>query len=257
MYNGFVPVQDYITDTMMPSMNRLAEMGTEIMWCDIGGPNRTAEFAAAWFNQAAAENRQVLMDNRCGLPGDFDTPEYARYSGVQTRKWESNMGMDPYSYGYNRATPLSQYMNASTIITTLIDIISKNGNFLLDIGPKADGTILDVEKQHLREAGTWLRDHGEAIYNTTYWFVTPEEGVVRFTKNQDAFYILSLAKPNSTIVLNSPVPWVHGDNVMVVGGKRAGTVVPTKKLGNGSLVMNIDKSVANGDQFAWVFKIPY
>lgn len=35
------------------------------------------------------------------LPGDFDTPEYARYDAVQVRKWESNLGMDPFSYGYN------------------------------------------------------------------------------------------------------------------------------------------------------------
>jgi alpha-L-fucosidase len=62
------------------------------MWCDIGGPNLTAEFAAQWYNEAAAQNRQVTMNNRCGLPGDFDTPEYATLSATQQRKWESNAG---------------------------------------------------------------------------------------------------------------------------------------------------------------------
>jgi alpha-L-fucosidase len=107
---------------------------------------------------------------------------------------------DPFSYGYNRATPASGYMNASTIVTSLIDIISKNGNFLLDIGPQANGSILEVEQRNLREAGTWINDHAEAIFNTTYWFVTPEEGDnVRFTTTMDAFYILVLAKPNATL----------------------------------------------------------
>lgn len=87
-YTGFVDVEDYVTDVILPEMNALADMGTEIMWCDIGGPNLTAEFASSWFNKAADQNRQVVMDNRCGLPGDFDTPEYARYDAVQTRKWE-------------------------------------------------------------------------------------------------------------------------------------------------------------------------
>jgi alpha-L-fucosidase len=87
-YTGFVEVGDYVQDVILPEMNALAAMGTEIMWCDIGGPNLTAEFASQWFNEQAEAGRQVVMDNRCGLPGDFDTPEYARYDAIQVRKWE-------------------------------------------------------------------------------------------------------------------------------------------------------------------------
>lgn len=197
------------------------------------------------------------MNARCGLPGDFDTPEYATYSAVQRRKWESNLGMDPYSYGYNRATPLASYMNASTIVTSLVDIVSKNGNFLLDVGPTASGTIIDIEQQHLRQAGTWIKTHEEAIFNTTYWFITPEEGDVRFTVSQDAFYIHTITKPNSTLTLSSPIPWVEGDQVTVVGGAMHGAVVPSHKSRNGSVVLSVSKEVAAADQYAWVFKIPY
>ncbi|KAJ5912287.1 hypothetical protein N7504_001170 [Penicillium tannophilum] len=256
-YTGWVPVNDYINDKILPEMQTLAKMGTEIMWCDIGGPNRTAEWASEWFNQAAEENRQVVMNARCGLPGDFDTPEYATYSAVQRRKWESNLGMDPYSYGYNRATPLASYMNASTIVTSLVDIVSKNGNFLLDVGPTANGTIIEIEQQHLRQAGKWIKTHAEAIFNTTYWFITPEEGDVRFTVSQDAFYIHTITKPNSTLALSSPIPWVEGDQVTVVGGKMHGTVLPSHKSRNGSVVLSVSKEVAAADQYAWVFKIPY
>ena len=210
-YTGFVPIDDYVSDVILPSMETLAAMGTEIMWCDIGGPNLTAEFASSWYNAAAKNNSQVVMDNRCGLPGDFDTPEYARYSSVQVRKWESNLGMDPFSYGYNRATPASQYLNATGIVTSLIDIISKNGNLLLDVGPQANGTIVEIEQANLRAAGVWIKSHAEAIYNTTYWFITPEEGDnIRFTQTMDSFYIHSLVKPNGSIVLSSPVPYLGG-----------------------------------------------
>lgn len=159
--------------------------------------------------------------------------------------------MDPYSYGYNRATPASAYMNTSTLITSLIDIVSKNGNFLLDIGPQANGTILDVEANILREAGTWIKSHAEAIFNTTFWFITPEEGPnIRFTQTLDAFYILTLAQPNSSLVLESPVPWVQGDRVTVVGGNMSGAVVPSRKLGNGSFELNVSEQVQQADIYA-------
>lgn len=239
-------------------MQTLADMGTEIMWCDIGGPNLTADFAASYFNDAAARGKQVLFNNRCGLPGDFDTPEYARYEAVQVRKWESNLGMDPYSYGYNRATPEEAYITPGEIVTSLVDIVSKNGNFLLDVGPTANGTIIEIEQRNLRIAGAWIKDHAEAIFNTTYWFVTPEEGqAVRFTQNSNAFYITTLYPPNSSLVLDSPVPYVPGDEVTVLGGNQSGTVVPSQLLANGSLELTISDEVRDADNFAWVFKVAF
>jgi alpha-L-fucosidase len=239
-------------------MQTLAAMGTEIMWCDIGGPNMTTEFAMQYFNDAAARGKQVLLNNRCGLPGDFDTPEYARYESVQVRKWESNLGMDPFSYGYNRATPEEAYITPAAIVTSLLDIVSKNGNLLLDIGPTANGTIIEIEQRNLRIAGAWIKEHAEAIFNTTYWFVTPEEGqAVRFTQNANAFYIATLYPPNGTLVLDSPVPYVEGDKVKIVGGNLSGTVVPSRLLGNGSLELKISEEVREADRFAWVFKIGF
>lgn len=141
-YAGYVQVENYIQDKMLPEMHILASLGTEMVWCDIGGPNATIEFAAEFFNSNAEEGKQVLINNRCGIPGDFDTPEYARYAAVQIRKWETNLGMDPYSYGYNRATPDEDYSTPQRIVTSLMDIISKNGNFLLDVGPTANGKII-------------------------------------------------------------------------------------------------------------------
>jgi alpha-L-fucosidase len=160
------------------------------------------------------------------------------------------MATDPFSYGYNRATPTSGYINASSIVTSLIDIVSKNGNLLLDIGPQANGSILEVEQRNLRDAGTWIKDHAEAIFNTTFWFVTPEEGPnVRFTTIMDAFYILVLAKPNATLAIEAPVPWVEDDEVRVVGGNMSGNVVPSRANGAG-VVLNISTEVQRADKWA-------
>lgn len=120
---------------------------TEIMWCDIGGANNSTLMASAWLNWARDQKRQVTFNSRCGIRGDYDTPEYSTNGGIVERKWESCRGMDPFSFGcvvsfwcdqlitiirYNYVTPDSQYLTPLEIVQTLVDIVSKNGNFLLD-----------------------------------------------------------------------------------------------------------------------------
>lgn len=119
------------------------------------------------------------------------------------------------------------------------------------------GTIIDIEQRNLRAAGAWIKSHAEAIFNTTYWSITPAEGLaVRFTQTLDAFYITTLYAPNDTLVLTSPVPYIQGDEVTVVGGNMSGTVVPSE-LSNGNLTLTISEDVRDADEYAWVFKIAY
>jgi alpha-L-fucosidase len=77
--------------------------------------------------------------------------------------------------------------------------VPENGG-LLDISQQTNGSILEVERHNLRDAGTGMNNHAEAIFNTTFRFVTPEEGSnVHFTTTMDAFYILVLAMPNADV----------------------------------------------------------
>ncbi|KAI1258762.1 glycoside hydrolase family 29 protein [Xylariaceae sp. FL1019] len=269
-YTGHVPVFDFITDVMLPQMQTLAfDYGTEIMWCDIGAANASARFAADWYTKTREENRQVTINSRCGLAevADFDTPEYATFASAQSRKWESNLGMDPYSYGYNRATKDEEYMNATQIVKMLVDVVAKNGNLLLDIGPRADGTIVDIEIENLREAGRWIRAHGEAIFNTTYWFVQSEliddATDVRFTQTDEAFYILFLEKPTAVggqISLPVALPIVLGDEVSLLaieGGESLEWSESTDEEGRKVLKIQVDDGLLDQEEYCWVFKIKY
>ncbi|KAE8853021.1 hypothetical protein HRS9122_00013 [Pyrenophora teres f. teres] len=150
-YLGYVPLTDYIADKVLPEMRILADMGTDLVWCDIGGPNLTKQFAAEYFNNARAQGRQVSINNRCGIEGDFDTATYATLQ--RNRKWERTASLDPFSYGYNRATPDDAYMKPHVIITRLIEAVSMNGNFLLNVGPTAEGIIPAIQQHNLRVAG--------------------------------------------------------------------------------------------------------
>ncbi|KAI1435815.1 glycoside hydrolase family 29 protein [Xylaria sp. CBS 124048] len=272
-YTGRIPVDDFLTDVMLPQMEILAyDYETDIMWCDVGAANVTAEFAAAWWDTTRAENRQVTMNSRCGLAqaADFDTPEYAAFSSAQARKWESNMGMDPFSYGYNSATAPGAYMNASTLVQTLVDVVAKNGNLLLDVGPRADGTIVEAEVRNLKEAGRWIHGHGEAIFNTTVWFVRTEvvgDGVdVRFTQTETAFYVLFLERPGveeGFIRVPAPVPILEGDVVSMVGvgvGEEGGEHLAWHVNGKGEesvLNVQVDDALLDKDDYCWVFRIQY
>ncbi|RAK78900.1 alpha-L-fucosidase [Aspergillus fijiensis CBS 313.89] len=253
---------NFIDSLLLPQMQTLAHTyGTDIMWCDCGAANATPVFAAGFFNQA----KQVAINSRCGIPqaADFDTPEYATFSSAQRRKWESNMGMDPYSYGYNRATPPDGYMNASTVVRDLVDIVSKNGNFLLDVGPRADGTIVEAEERNLREAGRWIAAHAEAVFATRYWFVMAEgnAGAVRFTQAEDAFYVLWVEEPvlrEGKVVVEAPLPLLGGDRVVALtGDDTAGDWEVQWEKVEGGFRFDVPLEAWEGEHYCWVLKIEY
>jgi alpha-L-fucosidase len=95
-----------------------------------------------------------------------------------------------HGFGYNREEQGSDYIKLSDLIRMLVDIVSKNGNLLLNVGPMADGTIPDVQAELLRGLGQWLKTYGEAIFGTRPWHraegTTIAGGNVRFTHRPDA-----------------------------------------------------------------------
>jgi alpha-L-fucosidase len=259
-YTGYIPVKNYVSDYQAPQMEELIhQYSPDILWCDIGTPAAEPQVIADYFNHAQATGNQVTVDNRCGLPEyDYTTPEYTKYSATVVQKWEASRGLDPFSYGYNSATPDSDYMTAAEAVQDLVDIVSKNGNLLLDIGPRADGTIPAVMQQRLQQIGAWLKVNGESVYNTTYWWRTPQEQAngedLRFTVAPNrAFYITDLSQPDGQVVVNSPVPIRSGQRVTLLGYH--GAPLHWTQNGQGQLVIDVPAAAQTSGQYAWVFKV--
>ncbi|KAJ6499583.1 glycoside hydrolase family 29 protein [Mycena vitilis] len=266
-YTGHLNISDYLEDLQLPQMVDLAvKYDTEIMWCDIGGPNKTIEFAAAYYNHAMEQGRQVTMNDRCGFLPDFDTPEYATFGSIQTAKWESSEGMDPDSYGLNTATNASEYKNGTTIVQTLVDIVSKNGNFLLDIGPTAEGEIIAPMMNNLLDAGSWLDFAGDCVYDTEYWFPgsedpNPQPGMdaARFTTTPTTFCVVAFSRPvEGQVTVNKRLPVMNGDEIVLLGPQGPSAPLTWTVDGtSGSLVIDVSDSDVGSVDFAWPFQVLY
>ncbi|MHA1731886.1 MAG: alpha-L-fucosidase [Promethearchaeota archaeon] len=128
---------------------------------------------------------------------DFRTPEYASFTGITKWKWETTRGIG-HSFGFNRAEPLENYLKLGELVWMFVDVVSKNGNLLLNVGPEADGSIPDVQRELLLSFGGWLRTNGEGIYGTRPWVVaegvTAEGREVRFTRRGGSLYAFVRAR---------------------------------------------------------------
>lgn len=133
---------------------------------------RAPELLAWLFNDSPSKD-DVVINDRWGKGirhkhGGYFTTEYGSGLPDATNPWEENRGM-AYSFGYNRAENLEDYNTSQSLIYMLIDIVSRGGNFNLDIGPSKDGLIPVIMQERLIDIGQWLKVNGESIYGTTCW----------------------------------------------------------------------------------------
>lgn len=133
---------------------------------------RSEEFLGWLFNESPCKD-EVAVNDRWGKGirhkhGGYYTTEYGAGLKGTGHAWEENRGMG-HSFGYSRAESLSDYRSGRELVLMLIDFVSRGGNFLLDIGPTADGRIPVIMEERLLEIGQWLEVNGEAIYGTRPW----------------------------------------------------------------------------------------
>jgi len=164
--------------------NQLKELLTnygpiEVLWFD-------GEWEETWNRQRGRNllkfvrkiDPDIIVNNRVGagrtgmtdsgkneeLTGDFGTPEqHIPDTGLPGVDWETCMTMNDH-WGYNKHD--KNWKSAQDLIRKLADIASKGGNFLLNVGPKSDGTFPDEAKIRLKKIGEWMRVNGESIYGT-------------------------------------------------------------------------------------------
>jgi alpha-L-fucosidase len=129
---------------------------------------------------------------------DYMTPEYTVFEEIKDFKWETCRGMAK-SFGYNQNDEEQDLVSVDELVHMLVDIVSKNGNLLLNVGPRADGSIPEMQRNRLEGLGQWLEVNGEAVFDTRPWLraegVTEDGLPLRFTCNGDVVYAISLGRP--------------------------------------------------------------
>lgn len=156
---------------------------------------------------------------------DFFTPEYRVMEKIRRLKWETCRGIG-WSFAYNQQEEAhtDHLLSAGDLIDSLVDVASKNGNLLLGIGPRSDGTIPETQLEVLRGMGEWLRVNGDAVYGTRPW--ARAEGSadggavrVRFTQREGEgrLFAILLDRPAGRKVVLHGLEVTAGTKVRLLG----------------------------------------
>lgn len=180
----------------------------DMLWFDNGIDQRyldplKLQIAAYYYNRARQWGKEVSISSKKAAFAPTGTNIKTIGSildfeghippGIRTGVWQVDSKIGS-TWGYTSDMTVG---SAASVISTLVEIVSKNGTLLLNLSPKADGTIPEAQQQTLREVGHWLSINGEAIYDTHNWIRYGEEGTeqkIRFTVKGDVLYAIILGK---------------------------------------------------------------
>jgi alpha-L-fucosidase len=148
--------------------------------------------------------------------------------------------------------PNDTYKPANEIIEKLVDIVSKGGNYLLNIGPGPDGELDANAYQRLKEIGSWMKINSEAIYGTRMAKVFGEGDDVRYTQSKDGKtqYIFLFNFPEDKVVLNK-ISLLKNSKLQLLGSKRK---INWKKTSDG-VEIKIPPSEKAVTDYVWVIKV--
>jgi len=184
---------------------------------------------------------------------DYRTPEQRVPPGILPYPWETNLTMTQ-SWGH---TFEPRYKSTEQLIHTLIDVVSKGGNFLLNVAPTPEGTFEGEAYRRLGEIGDWMQVHGEGIYGTRPFQVFGEGESLRFTRSKDggSVYVFALEWPGGELAVASlnaqDYPLGLGDEVRLLG--EAGSLEWAQD-GDG-LRVEVPASAWATGRPAWVFRV--
>jgi alpha-L-fucosidase len=141
---------------------------------------------------------------------------------ITREKWETCRGIG-YSFGYNQVETAAHLLTSNQLINMLVDIVSKNGNLLINVGPKADGSIPENQLAPLRDLGKWLIQNGQGIFDTNPWkksmLMLDDKTELRFTKKGKTLYVFFLTPPKNRTILIPHCSVEKGTKAILVGEK--------------------------------------
>lgn len=197
-----IPEEIYANEVLIPELKEIVNRYEPSLIFSDGGEwdldenyAQTKEFLTWLYEESPVKNEIVVNDRfHKGMPGvhgDYYSSEYNDAEHVQNdHPWEESRGIGD-SYGFNRAENWNHYNTTKDLIVELVDIVSRGGNLLLNIGPAADGTIPVVMQERLIEIGNWLNVNGEGIYKTRTHQIRQhktDEQHLYFTQNEHALF---------------------------------------------------------------------
>jgi len=176
------PDAAFLDDWLLRACEQVDKYQPQIFWFDGGIRMNSFQpylktFGAYYYNRAAQWPQRGVINYK--THGGISFPkgtgvwdiERGQLANKQDDFWQTDTAVAKFSWGY---VTNQDYKTADSIVDDLVDIVSKNGCLLLNIGPKADGTIPDHEQEMRRDIGHWLKLNGEAIYGTRPWDVFGE-----------------------------------------------------------------------------------
>ena len=225
-----IPIEKYVDGHLLFQLKELVnEYKPALIFSDGGEWDyhdnywKTKEFLAWLYNHAPNKDEVVVNDRWCkdmgAAHGDYFSSEYQDATGLkENHPWEESRGVGG-SYGYNRAENIDDYCSSKELIHELIDIVSRGGNLLLNVGPTADGRIPVIMQQRLIDIGNWLDIYGEAIYETHPWEKSREnkKDFLFFTKKGNLIYAICTKWPENEIRLEFEK---EAENISLVGSSK-------------------------------------
>lgn len=215
---GNMPEEEWLNDFWLGSLKEVInKYQPDIIWfdtwLDLIPEKQRYEFAAYYLNSAKAWNKDVMMTHKDqDMPDTFSVEDFeqGRRDKLTGAVWLTDDTISKTSWSYIDGLPVKP---AKWVIHDFIDIVSKNGQLLLNVSPKYDGSIPEDQRAVLKALGDWLKINGEAIYGTRPWDIYGEGPTqmkgdghgsehidytsedVRFTQKPDAIYAIALGTP--------------------------------------------------------------
>jgi alpha-L-fucosidase len=204
---GVPQSKEFLEEWLARNQEVIDKYQPDILWFDNGINDRGLDpiklrLAAYYYNRAREWKKEVSLSTKSeaylyGTIKDFERQSRAPKE-ITDFVWQVD---DPVlnRFGYTEGSPI---VDAKTVITRLIENVSRNGGLLLNISPRADGTIPDDQQKLLLEVGRWMDTNGEAIYGSRPW-VKFGEGNYRFTTKKGALYVFGLSVVNEPLLIAS------------------------------------------------------
>ena len=168
----------------------------DVLWYDVDWPLDAKGWESQKMNDMVLQLQpDIIVNNRNGLAGDFGTPEQEIVAEKAGRDWEACMTMND-SWGYHKAD--DDWKSPKTVVRNLIECARDGGNYLLNIGPKPDGSIPEESVRILTAVGEWMDKNGSTIYEAERCKVR-HSAFADFTRKGNTLYIHVYFWPGETV----------------------------------------------------------